>query len=104
MISDNIPTSNRTPFRSRRESSIYGRPRKVRTTHGPAHVKILIDVDEHRQKVIRWLSSVDVSTNHYAACNKREPSSGDWFVRSPDFPRWKTDPGGFLWLYGFGES
>ena len=66
-------------------------------------IAIVIDLDDQRWEVIRWLSSTDMSTNHEAACKEHELTTGDWFVRSSDFTRWKTDPGGFIWLHGFGK-
>lgn len=68
-----------------------------------ADTAIVIDLDDQRREVIGWLSSLDVSTNHEAACKKHEPTTGDWFIRSLDFAQWKSDPDGFVWLYGFGK-
>jgi hypothetical protein len=85
MISDNITSLKQDTFHvktgvldlHRIEGSQYSLP-----------ASLYYDVnssDKHRQKIIKWFSSVNVSANHYAACNKREPSTGDWFIRSPEF-------------------
>jgi hypothetical protein len=56
--------------------------------------------DEHRQKIYQWLSSPDPSSNHNAACKKRQPTTGAWFVRSDQFEEWKMGSNSFLWLHG----
>jgi hypothetical protein len=60
-------------------------------------------LDDERQRISSWLSSVDVMANHDAACQKHEPTTGDWLIESPDFEEWKAKAGGFVWLHGFGK-
>jgi hypothetical protein len=48
-----------------------------------------------------WLKSPDVTINHNAACAKRHPRTGTWFVKGPIFTTWLTQNNSFLWLNGF---
>ncbi|KAH6667724.1 hypothetical protein B0J14DRAFT_170784 [Halenospora varia] len=52
------------------------------------------------REVQQWLSSPDPSSNHNAACKKRQPTTGAWFIGSVEFEEWKTCPNSFLWLHG----
>ena len=61
-------------------------------------------IDDRREKIIRWLSTTDPSTNHHAACKKLLPTTGDWFVHGDDFREWKQAQNSLLWLYGIRES
>ena len=56
--------------------------------------------DEKQQKIRRWLSSPDPSSNHNAACKARQATTGEWFLKSNEFEKWKETSGSFLWLYG----
>jgi len=56
--------------------------------------------NERRQKIHRWLSSLDPSSNHNDACKKRQPTTGAWFVGSDQFAEWKFSSNSFLWLHG----
>jgi ankyrin repeat domain-containing protein 50 len=60
--------------------------------------------DEHRDKIIRWLSSTDPSSNHLAACKKHQPSTGEWFIKSAIMEEWKTTQNSLLWLHGIRQS
>jgi hypothetical protein len=44
-----------------------------------------IKEDGSRAEIVRWLSSSDPSSNHNAACNKREPQTGNWLIASDEF-------------------
>ncbi|KAH7363898.1 ectomycorrhiza-induced ankyrin-domain/NACHT-domain-containing protein [Rhexocercosporidium sp. MPI-PUGE-AT-0058] len=55
---------------------------------------------ENQQKIRRWLSSPDPSSNHNAACKARQATTGEWFLKSDEFERWKMASRSFLWLYG----
>ncbi|KAI9764110.1 MAG: hypothetical protein M1840_008670 [Geoglossum simile] len=50
--------------------------------------------------IIRWLQYTDPSTNHNAACEKREPLTGNWLLQSDNFAKWKRESKQFLWLHG----
>ena len=48
-----------------------------------------------------WLKAPDATVNHNAACAKRHPGTGLWFVKGPIFTSWLTQDNSFLWLSGF---
>ena len=50
--------------------------------------------------IINWLKSADPSINHEAAINKHEPSTGQWFIESDAYSRWKEGAISSLWLHG----
>ncbi|KAH8657573.1 ankyrin repeat-containing domain protein [Tricladium varicosporioides] len=52
------------------------------------------------REIQQWLSSPDASSNHNAACKKRQLTTGAWFIESDEFNEWKTCPNSFLWLHG----
>lgn len=56
--------------------------------------------DPKHVKTRAWLSAPDSPLNHNDACKKRQPKTGSWFVASPEFSAWKTNPDSFLWLHG----
>jgi hypothetical protein len=55
---------------------------------------------ESINKICRWLSAPDPSTNYNKACKQRQADTGLWLLESESFKRWKTDPESWLWLYG----
>ncbi|KAH9203372.1 ankyrin repeat-containing domain protein [Leptodontidium sp. 2 PMI_412] len=57
-------------------------------------------ISEKQREIRHWLSSPDPSTNHNAACKLRQATTGEWFLKSDDFEKWKMTSGSFLWLYG----
>lgn len=59
-----------------------------------------IYLNDQQQKVIKWLSPPDPSTNYVKALKQRHEDSGQWFLRSADFVKWRTESNSFLWLYG----
>lgn len=48
-----------------------------------------------------WLQAPDATINHQAACGKRHPGTGLWFVKGSVFSDWLTQDNSFLWLNGF---
>jgi hypothetical protein len=57
-------------------------------------------LSHEQNKIIQWLQSTDPSTNHNAACERREPLTGNWLLQSDDFAKWKREPKQLLWLHG----
>lgn len=51
-----------------------------------------------------WLKAPDATINHNAACAKRYPGTGSWFVKGSTFTNWLTKDGSFLWINGFAGS
>jgi len=59
--------------------------------------------DERRRMINQWLSAPDPSVNHNAACKKRQPTTGTWFVDGDVFNNWKMGQCSFVWLHGIRE-
>ena len=56
--------------------------------------------DEMRQqKIHRWLSSPDPSTNHNRARRSRQENTGSWFLESKTYAHWQEQKS-LLWLHG----
>ncbi|MCJ1423797.1 hypothetical protein MMC29_001682 [Sticta canariensis] len=51
-----------------------------------------------------WLKAPDATIDHNAACIKKYPGTGMWFVKSSVFSRWLEEQNSFLWLNGFAGS
>lgn len=56
--------------------------------------------EQRREKVERWLSPPDPSTNYNQALQQRHEGSGLWFLERDAFAEWKKRQNSFLWLYG----
>lgn len=67
------------------------------------------DVETHqkkelREKLIKWLSVTDPSSNYFAARKKHKSSTGEWLLRHRNLEMWKTSQNTLLWLSGIRES
>ena len=56
--------------------------------------------EERQNKIDRWLSPPDPSTNHNKALQQRHEGSGLWFLQSHAFAKWRRQRNSFLWLNG----
>jgi len=56
--------------------------------------------EQRREKIERWLSPPDPSTNYNKALQQRHEGSGLWFLKSDTFAKWKKRQNSFLWLHG----
>ena len=52
------------------------------------------------KNVSRWLAAPDHSSNHHAACKKKQPSTGSWLLDGDKFKSWKREPCSLLCLNG----
>ncbi|KAL9596235.1 MAG: hypothetical protein Q9219_005946 [cf. Caloplaca sp. 3 TL-2023] len=52
------------------------------------------------EKLLRWLSAPDPSTNLNAALRKRHDHTGVWLLESQKYLSWKAAQVSFLWLHG----
>ena len=53
------------------------------------------------EKLQRWLSPPDPSTNHDMACNTQLDGSAKWFIEGTTFREWKEKKiGSLLWISG----
>ncbi|KAK6543588.1 hypothetical protein TWF694_000331 [Orbilia ellipsospora] len=58
-----------------------------------------LESERRREKIQKWLSPTDPSTNHNEALQKCHKGSGSWFLKETKFNEWKKH-GSFLWLNG----
>ncbi|KAH0556306.1 hypothetical protein GP486_005768 [Trichoglossum hirsutum] len=56
--------------------------------------------EQRCEKIERWLSPPDPSTNHNRALQQRQEGTGLWFLHSDAFAKWQIQRNSFLWLYG----
>ncbi|MCJ1244864.1 hypothetical protein MMC30_002065 [Trapelia coarctata] len=57
-------------------------------------------LDSDRARIIQWLSTTDPSSNHEKACQRHEPATGEWLIKSTEFDKWKSSRNSLLWLHG----
>ncbi|KAK1984922.1 LOW QUALITY PROTEIN: pfs domain-containing protein [Colletotrichum cereale] len=55
---------------------------------------------QHFQEVMKWLAPPDPSTNDNKALQQHYVGTGQWFLESEEYSRWKTTPKSSLWLHG----
>lgn len=75
-----------------------------RTHEDIAEIRQLVDLVRAQQiatTILDWLKAPDATINHSAACAKRHPGTGMWFIKSPIFASWLINDKSFLWLHGF---
>lgn len=56
--------------------------------------------DADNDKILKWLSAPDPSTNLNIARKLHQPGTGQWFLDNNKYQCWKKDPASFLWLHG----
>ena len=56
--------------------------------------------EQRGEKIERWLTPPDPSTNYNKALQQRQKGTGLWFLQSGVYTQWKTRPNSALWLYG----
>jgi hypothetical protein len=59
----------------------------------------LITGDQVREKIQKWLSPPDPSTNHNKACEVHQKVTPRWFLEGPIYGEWKAE-GSLLWAHG----
>jgi hypothetical protein len=52
-----------------------------------------------REKILKWLSPPDPSTNHNIACSTHHKKTATWFFQGSIFQEWKST-GSLLWIHG----
>ncbi|KAL8349506.1 hypothetical protein RB598_005066 [Gaeumannomyces tritici] len=60
-----------------------------------------IESDAHTEKVKKWLSPVDPSTNANHASDLHHPGTGAWLLESDVFKEWESGSRQHMWLHGF---
>ncbi|MCJ1395280.1 hypothetical protein MMC18_008164 [Xylographa bjoerkii] len=56
-------------------------------------------INQQRQAIDGWLAAPKPTINHKAACRKRQPNTGTWFLKCSEFSEWKITPNSFMWLH-----
>lgn len=59
-----------------------------------------LQISSHTDKITKWLSAPDPSTNLNKARELHQAGTGQWLLESEKYRTWKANPGSFLWLYG----
>lgn len=59
-----------------------------------------IQTSSYFDKISKWLSAPDPSTNLNTARELHQAGTGQWLLDSEKYKTWKTSPASFLWLYG----
>ncbi|THV73569.1 hypothetical protein D6D28_03175, partial [Aureobasidium pullulans] len=73
----------------------------IGTTTQKVHVDVgELRMQEHRSRMIKWLSPSDPSTNYNKALEQRQEGTGLWFIHGDAFKQWKQHSNSFLWLHG----
>jgi hypothetical protein len=60
--------------------------------------------DGKLEKIQKWLSAADPSSNYEQALKQRQNNTGLWLLNSDQYRKWKTEPASFLWLHGIPGS
>jgi predicted ATPase len=55
---------------------------------------------EQMNRIMKWLSACDPSTNYNKALEQRLEGTGLWFVHGSAFGQWKQQLSSLLWLHG----
>ena len=55
--------------------------------------------EKRREKILKWLSPPDPSTNHNIACSTHHKKTATWFFQGSIFQEWKST-GSLLWIHG----
>lgn len=67
-------------------------------------VILQVQQDSKRQRLLKWLASVDPSENYNSARARHVSSTGDWLVEANrSFKKWEKASNSILWLHGKGS-
>lgn len=73
----------------------------IESTAGEIRTSVdAIRSDSHFEKIKKWLSPPDTSSNSNHARGKRHTGTGAWFLDSTAFREWRLGTRQHLWLYG----
>lgn len=61
-----------------------------------------ICIGAEEERILTWLSPINVSQMYLDAKSRRSPGTGDWLLASDEFNRWKSSASQLLWLFGVG--
>ena len=78
--------------------AIEGQALDIRGKVEELHTKL--SASEKYEKVRKWLSPPDPSSNHNKAVKLHHGNTGDWFLQSDAYKTWLSESGHLLWLHG----
>jgi hypothetical protein len=60
------------------------------------------EIQKEMQKILTWLHKdlPDSSTTHNRLVEEHHEGTGEWFIQSEMFKKWKEKLGGMLWIKG----
>jgi hypothetical protein len=68
-------------------------------------VILQVQHESKRERLLRWMASVDPSENYNSARARHISSTGDWLVEAnSSFRKWEKAPNSLLWLQGKGSA
>lgn len=69
--------------------------------------KALMDlarIEQTSSNLCEWFKAPDATIEHNAACAKKLPGTGLWFIKSPQFLSWLAEESSVILLHGFAGS
>jgi hypothetical protein len=59
-----------------------------------------LQIQDKTERILKWLSAPDPSTNYNKAFGQRHEGTGLWFIHGDKFKTWTQQSNPVLWLYG----
>jgi hypothetical protein len=73
--------------------------------HGDYEKALTADVEQERQEMFKWLSTVKYKEHHKTIGLDFLPNSGRWLLQKADFIKWRKDSySSILWLHGIRKN
>ena len=60
----------------------------------------ILSGNQLRERIHKWLSPPDASTNHNIACGIHQRKTPTWFFQGSIFQEWKFTNSSLLWIHG----
>ena len=76
----------------------------LRNTNETRALVDLVRIDQTSSSFYAWFKAPDATIEHNAACAKKHPGTGLWFVGSPQFLSWLAEESSVILLHGFAGS
>lgn len=67
------------------------------------NIQVAVD-DAEDKKVLEWLTQLDYADDHNYQRRKRQPGTGEWFLKSPNFQAWLEQEGQTMFCSGIPGS
>ena len=76
----------------------------LRNTNETRALVDLVRIEQTSSSLYAWLKAPDATIKHNAACAKKHPGTGLWFIKSPQFKSWLAGESSVILLHGFAGS